>query len=149
MTVYWRLAVPILSRFSRNADGVAAIEFAMIAPLFICMLFSMIGWGIYLGACHSIQQIAADTARSAVAGLSSAERMTLATSHVTSGATTGYALIDQAKLTVQVADDTAVANQFTVKLTYDASDLPVWNLMTFAMPSPMIVRSTTIRIGGL
>ncbi|TCM47420.1 Flp pilus assembly protein TadG [Rhizobium sp. PP-F2F-G48] len=139
----------ILSRFSRNADGVAAIEFAMLAPLFICMLFSMVGWGFYLGACHSLQQIAADTARSAVAGLSATERTTLATGYATSQATAGYALINQARLTVQVADDAAVANQFTVKLTYDASDLPIWNLMTFAMPSPTIVRSTTIRIGGV
>ncbi|KQR77550.1 TadE/TadG family type IV pilus assembly protein [Rhizobium sp. Leaf341] len=139
----------IMSRFSRNAEGVAAIEFAMLAPLFICMLFSMFGWGIYFGACHSLQQIAADTARSAVAGLSPAERTSLATGYATSQATAGYALINQARLIVQVADDAAVANQFTVKLTYDASDLPIWNLMTFAMPSSTIVRSTTIRIGGV
>ncbi|MBO9102039.1 MULTISPECIES: TadE/TadG family type IV pilus assembly protein [unclassified Rhizobium] len=139
----------MLSRFSRNTHGVAAVEFAIIFPCFICMLFSMVGWGLYLNVSHSIQQIAAETARAAVAGLSATERTTLATGYVSSQATAGFALIDKQKLTVQVADDNLLPNQFTVKLTYDASGLPIWNLMTFAMPDAMIVRSTTIRIGGL
>ena len=141
--------VSILSRFSRDAEGVAAIEFAILAPLFICMMFSMIGWGIYLGVSHSVQQIAADTARVAISGLSEGERESLALNFVSSQQSGDFPPIRKEKLKVQVADSKTIANQFTVMLTYDASDLPVWGLMTFVMPDPLIIKTTTIRIGGL
>ena len=35
----------------------------MLAPLFILLLLGMVAYGIYFGASHSVQQIAADAAR--------------------------------------------------------------------------------------
>ncbi len=138
----------IMSRFTRDASGVAAIEFAIIAPLFLAVMFTMVAWGLYLGATHSVQQIAADTARAAIAGLSASERNALASAHIDAMKPGEFALINQKKLNVLVEDDKVRPNQFTVKLTYDASDLPIWNLMTFALPDTIIARSATIRIGG-
>ncbi|PYE25909.1 Flp pilus assembly protein TadG [Rhizobium sp. PP-F2F-G20b] len=138
----------IMSRFTRDASGVAAIEFAIIAPLFLAVMFTMVAWGLYLGATHSVQQIAADTARAAIAGLSASERNALASAYISAMKPGEFALINQKKLNVLVEDDKVRPNQFTVKLTYDASDLPIWNLMTFALPDTIIARSATIRIGG-
>ncbi|SES21818.1 TadE/TadG family type IV pilus assembly protein [Rhizobium sp. NFR03] len=138
----------IMSRLTRRASGVAAIEFAFIAPLFLGVMFTMVAWGLYLGATHSVQQIAADTARAAIAGLSASERNALASAYIGSMKPGEFALINQKKLNVLVEDDKVRPNQFTVKLTYDASDLPIWNLMTFALPDTIIARSATIRIGG-
>ncbi|CZT36811.1 TadE family protein [Rhizobium sp. 9140] len=138
----------IMSRFTRDASGVAAIEFAIIAPLFLAVMFTMVAWGLYLGATHSVQQIAADTARAAIAGLSASERNALASAYIGAMKPGEFALINQKKLNVLVEDDKVRPNQFTVKLTYDASDLPIWNLMTFALPDTIIARSATIRIGG-
>lgn len=139
----------VMSRFTRDARGVAAIEFAIVAPLFLAVMFTMIAWGLYLGALHSVQQIAADTARAAVAGLSATERNALASAYIGSMRPGEFALINQKKLNVLVEDDKLRPNQFTVKLTYDASDLPIWNLITFALPDAIIARSATIRIGGV
>ncbi|RVD33089.1 pilus assembly protein, partial [Mesorhizobium sp. M4A.F.Ca.ET.020.02.1.1] len=57
------------SRFRADAVGTTAVEFAMLAPLFILLLLGMVAYGIYFGASHSVQQIAADAARTAIAGL--------------------------------------------------------------------------------
>ena len=127
--------------------GTSAIEFAIIAPLFILILLTLCAFGIYLGTAHAVQQIAADTARIAVAGLSASERIALAQAHIKQNVF-DYPFIEQDNLLVEVGDD-AAPGQFTVRLSYDAGHLPIWNLMTFAMPDQEIERYATIRIGGL
>ena len=128
--------------------GAAAVEFALIAPLFLMLLLSFIATGIYLSTAYSVQQIAADAARTAVAGLSSQERTDLATAFINS-ATIRYPFIRAEDLDVQVSDDPQDPRQFVVALTYDASSLPLWGLYTFAMPESQIHRYATIRMGGL
>ncbi|TIM19494.1 MAG: pilus assembly protein, partial [Mesorhizobium sp.] len=49
----------------REQSGTSAIEFALLAPIFILLLLGMVAYGIYFGASHSVQQIAADAARTA------------------------------------------------------------------------------------
>ena len=127
--------------------GGAAIEFAIVAPLFILTLLTLAAYGIYLSTAHAVQQIAADSARIAVAGLSENERRALARDYIGSAAL-DYPFIDAAKLEVAVGDD-AEPGQFTVRLAYDATGLPIWNLFTFTMPDTRIERYSTIRIGGL
>jgi len=50
------------SRFRADAAGTSAVEFAMLAPIFVLLLPGMVAYGIYFGASHSVQQIAADAA---------------------------------------------------------------------------------------
>ena len=134
--------------FSRNNDGAAAIEFAIVAPLFILILLTLVGYGIYLSVAHSVQQLAADAARPSIAGPSEAERQDLANTYIhTSKISNGF--LDQDKLAVRVEADAKNSNQFTVTLTYDASDLPIWALYSFAMPGKEISRYSTIRVGGV
>lgn len=92
-------------RFRANASGTSAIEFAMLAPLFILLLLGMVAYGIYFGASHSVQQIAADAARTAIAGLNAAERKTLVTYFIDHDAA-GYPFVDAHKLRVDAKDST-------------------------------------------
>lgn len=138
----------LISRLRGDTKGAAALEFAIIAPLFFLTLFTMIGYGVYLSATHAIQQIAADAARTAVAGLSSTERKSLAKSFIQSS-TLNYTFINKAKLAVDVQDDVKNLNQFTVTVVYDSSDLPIWKLFSFALPDEEIKRYATIRLGGI
>lgn len=109
----------------------------------------MIAYGIYFGAMHSVQQIAADAARTAIAGLDETERKTLAQRFIDLNAN-GYVFIDGSKLTVSVKDSEADAEQFVVTLRYDAAQLPIWNLLPIVpLPEKTIVRSSTIRVGGI
>ena len=135
-------------QLARCNAGTSAIEFAIVSPLLILLLFGMIAYGIYLGASHSIQQIAADAARTAVAGLNENERISLASNYIEHNAG-AYPLIDQSKLSFDVEDNPADADEFSVAIRYDAHDLPIWNLLpNLTLPETTIRHSSTIRIGG-
>lgn len=135
--------------FRKEKSGTAAIEFAILSPLFILLLMGMIAYGIHFGASHSIQQIAADAARTALAGVNANERSTLASNFVRLNAG-GYPFVDPQKLTVEARDSAADGNQFVVALRYDATDLPIWSLFRdLPMPGKTISRQSTIRVGGI
>ncbi|CAK7259071.1 MULTISPECIES: TadE/TadG family type IV pilus assembly protein [unclassified Shinella] len=137
-----------LSRLSKDRAGTSALEFAIIAPLFFLILFTLIAYGIYLSVTHAVQQVAADAARTAVAGLNPTERVTLVNRYL-DASHFDYAFLNRAKMQVVVTDDPANPEQFTVTITYDSGDLPIWNLFTFALPSQRIERYSTVRVGGL
>lgn len=133
----------------RDQSGTSAIEFAIVAPVFILLVFGMIAYGIYFGALHSVQQMAADAARTAIAGLDENERKTLAQRYIDLNAD-GYVFIDRKKLVVEVKDSDKDSEQFVVSLRYDASQLPIWNLLPMLpLPEKTISRSSTIRVGGI
>ncbi|MDQ1184091.1 TadE/TadG family type IV pilus assembly protein [Agrobacterium larrymoorei] len=137
-----------LSRVLHNRSGSSAIEFAIVAPLFIIVLLSMVAYGIYLMAAYSVQQVAADAARTAIAGLNNQEREALARDFVSKSALS-YAFLDKGDLNVTVGIDNANSNQFTVTVDYDATKLPIWGLYTYALPAKTIRRFSTVRIGGI
>lgn len=132
-----------------DETATSAIEFAMLAPVFILLMLGMVAYGIYFGASHSVQQIAADAARVAISGLDQGERQQLVTAFVRQNAA-GYPFIDPVKLSITAEDSTADADQFVVAVRYDARDLPVWNLLgDLPLPGTTIAKRSTIRIGGL
>jgi Flp pilus assembly protein TadG len=136
-------------RFRANTSGTSAIEFAMLAPLFILLLLGMVAYGIYFGASHSVQQIAADAARTAIAGLNAAERKALVTNFINNDVN-GYPFVDATKLTVDAKDSVADGSRFVVSVSYDARNLPIWNLFpNLPMPGMTIQRKSTIRVGGI
>lgn len=138
-----------IGKYRADTRGTSAVEFAILSPLFFLLLLGMVAYGIYFGASHSIQQIAADAARTAIAGLDATERQQLASRYINLNAG-GYPFVDPAKLTVDTHDDNADGSQFVVSIRYDARDLPIWNLFDrLPMPGTTIARSSTIRIGGI
>ena len=67
----------------KDQRAVAAVEFALVLPFFIALVFGIIIFGSYLAVVHGVQQLAAEAARSSVAGLTDSERASLAQSYVT------------------------------------------------------------------
>ncbi|MES5096984.1 TadE/TadG family type IV pilus assembly protein [Agrobacterium sp. BA1120] len=132
----------------RNRSGSAAVEFAIVAPVFILVLLTMIAYGIYLTAAYAVQQVAADAARTAVAGINTTERQSLAKDFIDKSAL-NYIFLDKKYVNVSVGSDPANVNQFTVTVEYDATELPIWSLYTYALPDKTIRRFSTIRIGGI
>ena len=131
----------------KDRRGTSAIEFAIVAPIFILVLTTIAAYAIYFGAALSVEQIAADAARYSVAGLTATERSTLAKQYIET-ATLKNPLLDRDDLKVDVATDPAAPQQFTVSLSYDAKALPIWDLFSFPLPAKDIRRFATIRIGG-
>jgi Flp pilus assembly protein TadG len=103
----------ILDRFRRAQHGASAVEFALILPAFLAIVFGIVMFGAYLAVVHGVQQLAAEAARSSVAGLSEGERSRLANDYVTDNAG-AYILIDPSHLTVDAATSASDANVFTV-----------------------------------
>ncbi|ANP85821.1 TadE/TadG family type IV pilus assembly protein [Rhizobium leguminosarum] len=138
----------ILQRLPSNERGAAAIEFAIVAPLFLLVVLTMIAYGIYLSASHAVQQLTADAARTAVAGVTSQERSQLVNDFVNQS-TIDHPLLEKNKLHITVTTDPGNANQFTVTAEYDTVNLPIWDLYTFPLPDHVIRHFATIRMGGL
>jgi Flp pilus assembly protein TadG len=137
-----------LRMMRRCPRGASAVEFAIVFPLLLTMLFGIIVFGSYLAVVHGVQQLAAEAARAAIAGLTNAERTALAQANITTNAP-GYVLISPSRLTVARASTDAAGAVFTVELRYDASDMFIFNLPSFVpAPSPTIVRAAVIQRGG-
>jgi len=130
-------------------DGAAAVEFAILTPVFLLLLTGMVAYAIYFGAVHSVQQIAADAARTSIAGLDEEERNALVQEFIEANAGQ-YPLIESNELTFEIGDSEADPNQYQVTIRYDASDLPIWNLyLPLPLPSRTITYASTIRLGGI
>lgn len=136
------------SSFGGDVSGASAVEFAIVVPVFLTMLFGIIAYGIYFGAVHSTSQLAADAARASVAGLSDAERTAIATAHVHNNVP-AYVLLNPERIEVTAEPLEADARQFRVSVRYDASLLPIWNFTPFLpLPERIIERTATIQRGG-
>ncbi len=134
-------------RFRACNRGTSAVEFALIAPLFLAFLFGIIVFGTYLAVVHGVQQLAAEAARTSVAGLSDTERSSLAVGYVTANASS-YPLITPSRLTVNAAAASGNVNVFVVTVNYDASSLFIYSLPFVPAPSSKIVSSAAIPRGG-
>jgi Flp pilus assembly protein TadG len=134
-----------LRRLARCARGASAVEFAMLLPLFLVLVFGIVVFGSYLTMVHGVQQLAAEAARCSVAGLSEAERVSLAESYITANAGS-YPLLQPAHLSVSAA--TSGSDVFVVTVNYDASGNFLLALPFVPSPPTTIVRSAAIPFGG-
>lgn len=130
-------------RFLRATDGAAAVEFGIIAPMLIVLLMGMISYGSYFLTAHSVQQLANDAARAAIAGLDDAERQVIAQQSVNAG------VIQQRYLQPQRMSVLMTRTEMTlsVNVSYDASQ-EFWSRLMTSAPDPKISRTATIRLGG-
>ncbi|HVX79853.1 MAG TPA: TadE/TadG family type IV pilus assembly protein [Devosiaceae bacterium] len=140
---------PPAGRSGRRSDsGAAALEFAILAPVFILLGSGMLAYAVYFGAAHSVQQLAADAARTSIAGLSADERRTLVNRFLDANAD-NYVFITRANLSAALSSETTDPNEYSVALSYDATSLPIWNLyLPLPLPSRTITYVSVIRLGG-
>jgi Flp pilus assembly protein TadG len=134
--------------FIADRRGSSAVEFAIILPIYLMMLLGIFAYGSYLALVHGIQQITAEAARASVAGLSDAERLSLARTTINLSMTS-YPFIQANDLTLQSAATDTATGVFSVTVSYDASGMFIFNLPNLIpMPSPVIVRTASIQRGG-
>lgn len=132
----------------KDCRGVAAVEFAIIAPVLILLLLGIAAYGIYFSAVSSLQELTADAARASVAGVSATERQTIVTNYVTQSSP-NYRLLSRNAITVTTAPFPNDPTRYSVTLRTDISNLPL-QVATglFPMPSAVIQRTAVVRIGG-
>jgi Flp pilus assembly protein TadG len=127
--------------------GVSAVEFALLVPLFVTIVFGIVVFGSYLTMVHDVQQLAAEAARSSIAGVTDTERNGLATNYVSANAQI-YPLLTPNKLTVSAAPSPSNANVYVVTVNYDASSSFIYSLPFVPSPPSTIARSAAIPYGG-
>ena len=128
----------------RDEDGATAVEFALILPLLIVVLCGILTYGGYFWVAHSVQQMANDSARAAVAGLDANERETLARSALAEEiAGSGF---DPSLTRLDIDQQ---ANRLQINVTYDASHSMIYALNGIvALPNAQIRRSAATRLAG-
>lgn len=129
--------------------GSSAVEFALVAPVLLFLFAGITMFGICLGAAHNLRQIAAEAARASVAGVTDAERASLAQGTVDRSLASG-AMFRPGSVAVQVGSDPNDAAIYTVTITFDAASLGI-NIFSRLLPMlPHVLRSTvSVRKGGL
>jgi len=134
-----------LKRLLVQRSGTAAIEFVIVLPVFVLLTAGILGFGVYFGTAHSVQQLSADAARASVAGLTAEERLSLAKQHVASSAD-NYPLLRADRLIVTGSD---TSGRFALTVGYDASHTGIWELEGLVpLPSSLIERHAVIKHGG-
>ena len=121
------------------------VEFAIVLPLLICLLFGILGYGQYFLLAHSVQQIANDAARATVAGLTPDERATLARTSVADDVT-ALGEFNAARIDTAIAE---TGDTVAVNITLDAHGMGLFRTALVPMPDPRIERRAVVRRGGL
>lgn len=132
--------------FSGADAGNAAVEFAIIGPVLVLVLMGIFTYGGYFLTAHTVQQMANDAARSAIAGLDDTERLTLARESALAN------LAHQVHMRGEIAqlELRREGSNIAVDVTYDASDDMYWAFESLVpVPAPQISRTATIRLGGV
>ncbi len=128
--------------------GTAAVEFSLIAPIFLLMFFGIVCFGGLFGIYHSVQELASSAARAAIAGMSDTERMSIVSQYINSNAPS-YLVIDPSHLTFTVSTLDSTTRSFEVDLYYDASTSYVYAFSgLIPLPNPHLKLSATVQRGG-
>lgn len=125
--------------------GSVAVEFALVGPLLILMLMGMALYGGWFWLAQSVQSLATEGARAAVAGLDPAERQTLAEAFIAAEAQGVYGLAaDDLQIAVEADGD-----EIRVRVILDATGHPIMTLgALIPAPPDRIERSAVVRMGG-
>ena len=129
----------------RDRRGVALIEMALALPILVTLLFGIVTYGSWIALAHAVQQSANEGARASLAGLTQAERATLAQDTAYKMLKRSYA-IDPQTVSVIVQDD---GDTLVLDVAYDASHNPLLSLPMIPLPSTTITRRTAIKLSGL
>ncbi|ASM74930.1 MULTISPECIES: TadE/TadG family type IV pilus assembly protein [Roseobacteraceae] len=69
--------------FLKGEDGATAVEFVLVLPILLSMVFGIICFGQYFAIANSLQQLAAEAARYSAIGITTTERENLANAFIT------------------------------------------------------------------
>jgi Flp pilus assembly protein TadG len=137
-----------LASLLKDRSAASAVEFAIVMPVFLIVLFGIIAYGSYLAIIHGIQQLTAEAARASIGGLSDSERLSLAQADIADNVGS-YPLLTPDRMSIVSAATDPKTGTFKVTVKYYASNMFIFNMPQFVpAPNPVIVRSASIQRGG-
>lgn len=133
-----------LRRLSADRRGTAVIELALALPILTVFLFGILSGGSWLAMSHVVQESANEGARAALAGITAAERATLASQAASQTLARSYGIRSE-NVSLNVEDD---GRQLTVKVTYDGSANPLLKLPIMPAATTVIRRQASVVLAG-
>jgi Flp pilus assembly protein TadG len=108
-------------------NGVELLEFALVIPIFVFVLYGLIAFGMMLSAKQTVTNAAAEGARAAVGASTDPVGAARARVGQAMNSYSGYNAADPKQFDAQVAPCTnnAAASCITVKVTYPYGDKPL------------------------
>ncbi|WP_176598322.1 MULTISPECIES: TadE/TadG family type IV pilus assembly protein [Sphingobium] len=128
--------------------GLAALEFALLAPALLMLVFAIVLYSFYFAALMGVRHAAVEGARAAVAGLSTAERTALAQSRARA-VVDGYGTLLAAGGGPVITAGPDATGTFRVQVRYSLSGSPMMRYAAFVpMPSPTVSASVIVTNGS-
>ncbi len=119
----------------------------MVAPVLLLMVMGMLCFGFYYTYLHELQELASSAARASVAGLSQAERDSLARSYVANAISNSMLLLSS-DLTITTTTSGTPAEFYAVTLAYNMKDTPLPLMAGFVhLNASNISRTSTVQFG--
>ena len=122
--------------------GIAALEFALVTPALLMLIFAVIIYSFWFSALLGVRHAAAEGARAAMAGLSSSERADLARSRA-QAVINGYGALLGSGGAPDIQAQPDSVGQFKVQVRYDMSRSPLIRYASF-IPLPSTTLGATV-----
>lgn len=128
--------------------GIAALEFALVAPALLMLVFAIIIYAFWFSALMGVRHAAAEGARAAMAGLSTAERTTLARERAQT-VIDGYGSLLSSGSAPRIEAAADGTGMFRVRVRYDMSGSALLRYAAFIpMPSTSIDATVLVTNGS-
>lgn len=128
--------------------GIAALEFALLAPALLMLVFGIVIYSLYFSSLLGVRHAAIEGARAAVAGLSTAERTSLAQNRAREVINAYGALLSSGSTPVITAGADGTG-RFRVRVSYDMSGSGIMRYAAFIpMPSSTVSASIVVTNGS-
>ena len=144
-------------RTAASEQGMVAVEFALIAPFFLVLIFATMIFALYFATFVAVIHTAAEGARASIGGLTNTERGQLAQARVTFLLASYRPLLDPARATITgQAVVAGSAPSYKVAVSYPVSDFGFGGFYRFmnatlrsSQSAPVTVSySVTVANGG-
>ena len=142
-----RTAMPSRALMAAKS-GVAALEFALLAPVLIALTLGIFCLALYFTYIHEVQELASGAVRSSVAGINPTERDTLARQFIATAISTNSFLVS-ANLIVGTVSVGTPATSYAVTVSYNLNGTPIPAIADLLdLPIGTITRTSTIQFGN-
>lgn len=128
----------MFEKLRKDRRAASAVEFALIAPFLMLLVGAILAYGSLFATSLSLQQLAAETARATIGGLSDSERKSLAETYLAANASS-YPMIQPSQMVFNF-DNGGGGSTTKVTLSYDLTTHPAFALnQLLPMPkNPMV-----------
>lgn len=136
-----------IAALGSDEGGAVLIETALSLPILVFFLIGILTYGTWFMVAHIVQQAANEGARAAIAGVDDTDRATLVNQSVTRSLAGGGTIVNPALAVT--ATQTSADGYYTVTITYNARQSPLFSSPLVPLPSGQIRRGSVVKLSAI